>query len=68
MYTQYLNGYEKSIAAINNLRSHKKFQEWMTEVRSKLQKIGGLDLMSYMIMPVQRIPRYVLLLRVSRIQ
>jgi hypothetical protein len=35
-------------------------------MRAKLKKLNGLDLMSYMIMPVQRVPRYVLLLRELR--
>jgi hypothetical protein len=63
LYTQYLQGYERSLNSFQELRNHKKFQEFLNEVKAELIKQpGGLDLMSYMIMPVQRIPRYVLLL------
>jgi len=67
MYTTYLNGYEKTLSTLNALRAHKKFQDFLVECRKRLVKTGnGLDLMSYMIMPVQRVPRYVLLLRELR--
>jgi hypothetical protein len=59
MYTQYLNGYPRSLQCINDNRNNKKFQAFLAEKR----KACGLDLMSYLIMPVQRIPRYELLLR-----
>jgi len=60
MYTQYLNGYDKSIATINSLRANGKFQRLLEEKRDLLH---GRGLMFFLIMPVQRIPRYVLLLR-----
>lgn len=59
MYTQYLNGYPRSLQCINDNRGNKKFQAFLADKR----KACGLDLMSYLIMPVQRIPRYELLLR-----
>jgi hypothetical protein len=47
----------------------KKEDEKFTDFLSKLEKShrekGGLPLTSYLIMPVQRVPRYELLLRVS---
>jgi hypothetical protein len=72
LYIPYLNGYERSLNTFNELRKHKKFSEWLNvDVRQGLQaaveKNGGhmsaLDLQSYMIQPVQRVPRYVLLLK-----
>lgn len=63
MYTHYMNGYDKCLKSLSKLRSNKKFSKFMDGVRKKLQEKGNLDLMSYLIMPVQRIPRYVLLLR-----
>ena len=60
MYTQYLNSYEKAIATINSLRDNKKFQNFL---KTKIVELNGKSLMYYLIMPVQRIPRYVLLLR-----
>lgn len=61
-YTDFLNGYERIIDAINQLQKNKKFVAALNEVRAQLRQDGGLELMSYMIMPVQRVPRYVLLL------
>lgn len=64
MYITYLNGYEKCVHTINKLKKqNKKFQTLFDRMKNKLQSEGGLDLFSYLIMPVQRIPRYVLLLR-----
>jgi hypothetical protein len=51
------------LAAFSDLRSNQKFQNFLNDVKHKLAKEGTLDLMSYMIMPVQRVPRYVLLLK-----
>jgi hypothetical protein len=59
MYTQFLNNYGKALETINAHRNNKKFQNFLADTRKK----GGLmDITSYMIMPVQRIPRYELLL------
>lgn len=72
LYIPYLNGYERSLNTFNDLRKHKKFSEWLnTDVKAALLKhaqncgTNVLDLQSYMIQPVQRVPRYVLLLKVS---
>ena len=62
IYVIYLNGYEPSISTINSLRTNKKFQEFLNKMRNRLNDISLLDLTSYLIMPVQRVPRYVLLL------
>lgn len=63
MYTIYTNGYDKCLKSLSEFRSNKDFSLFMEDVRKNLQERGNLDLMSYLIMPVQRIPRYVLLLR-----
>jgi len=64
MYIPYVSSYEKSISTINALTErNKKFNQVMGRIRKKLRQEGGQNLMSYMIMPVQRVPRYVLLLR-----
>jgi len=60
MYTQYCNGYEKGIATLNSLRDNYEFNRFLDDCR---QKLGGLGLMDFLIMPVQRIPRYVLFFR-----
>jgi hypothetical protein len=74
-YKQYLNGYEKFLSTLNDLRHNKKFQGFLSEVRTKLaerrkeeQQRGLPDLMSYMIMPVQRLPRYLLLLKALKME
>jgi len=60
MYTQYLNFYERAIATMNSLRENSKFQKFLSD---HMEQLRGKSLMSYLIQPVQRIPRYVLLLR-----
>jgi hypothetical protein len=59
MYTQYLNSYPIALHTIDEFRSDKRFQAFLATKRAKC----GLDLMSYLIMPVQRVPRYQLLLK-----
>ncbi|PRP86552.1 hypothetical protein PROFUN_05190 [Planoprotostelium fungivorum] len=62
LYTAYINNYETSMKTLNQ---HNKFAEF----RSLLQKCRSehpdvhLDLQSLLIMPIQRTPRYELLLR-----
>eukprot|EP00808_Paulinella_micropora_P004960 g47273.t1 len=64
LYISYLNNYTETLDVINALRVKKKFQDFLANLRLKLLKLpGALDLMSYMIMPVQRVPRYLLLLK-----
>eukprot|EP00808_Paulinella_micropora_P029750 g8634.t1 len=64
LYISYLNNYTETLDVINALRVKKKFQDFLANLRLKLLKLpGSLDLMSYMIMPVQRVPRYLLLLK-----
>lgn len=70
LYIPYLNGYERCLTTFNELRKHKKFSDWLnTDVRNRLKEHAAasgtsqLDLLSYMIQPVQRVPRYVLLLK-----
>ena len=62
IYVIYLNGYEPSISTINSLRNNRRFQDFLTKMKNRLNDISLLDLTSYLIMPVQRVPRYVLLL------
>ena len=59
MYTQYVNGYDNAMATINRLNKKKTFKKFL---ETKQREIGQ-SLMSYLIMPIQRIPRYVLLLK-----
>eukprot|EP00457_Paulinella_chromatophora_P004757 gb/GEZN01004770.1/.p1 GENE.gb/GEZN01004770.1/~~gb/GEZN01004770.1/.p1 ORF type:complete len:500 (+),score=66.63 gb/GEZN01004770.1/:25-1500(+) len=64
LYISYMNNYGDLLEELNKLRSHKAFQCFLNNLRSKLLKLPGeLDLMSYLVMPVQRVPRYLLLLK-----
>jgi RhoGEF domain len=59
IYVQYINNFEKMLDVFNELYEQRSFRQWM----SNHVAISHLDIMSYFIMPVQRLPRYVLLLR-----
>lgn len=61
MYTEYVSTYEQSLDIITKNRDNKKFLAFL-ETKRKAPATNNLDLMSYLIMPVQRIPRYEMLL------
>lgn len=60
MYTQYMNGYESSLNILNSLQKNKKFSDFLELKRAEMKNMG---IAAYLILPVQRIPRYVLLLK-----
>jgi hypothetical protein len=64
MYVQYVNNYSDAAKLLENLlhsKQFKNFQKFHEETRNSSRSLG-LNLQSYLIMPVQRIPRYRLLL------
>ncbi len=63
-YSDYLSGYERALNTFGDLKGNNKFQQFMVDCRSDLNSKSGttLDLLSFLILPVQRIPRYLLLL------
>ena len=65
MYSKYLENYPSAITSFDAQRKNKPFHAFLCEARKKTTAAGQpvLDLMSYLIMPVQRVPRYELLLR-----
>lgn len=65
MYTQYMSGYELALGTMDRLRKNKSFQAFLVSQQESGDGKGSscLDIMSYLITPVQRIPRYELLLR-----
>jgi hypothetical protein len=67
LYSQYATDYPKMIDTLAVLASSKKFQAFTTVVDHQLagpNGFGGSELLpSYLILPIQRIPRYELLLR-----
>lgn len=60
LYMQYINGFDKSTEALKQALKQKKFREAHDHVKRHDAKL--LDMASILIMPVQRIPRYSLLL------
>jgi len=61
-YTQYVNNYNSAITTISAIKHVEKIATFL----SKCHKDGrcvGLDLGSFLILPIQRIPRYVMLLQ-----
>eukprot|EP00466_Bigelowiella_natans_P005945 jgi/Bigna1/84513/fgenesh1_pg.145_\ len=61
IYTSYVNGYGKAIDVVRLNEDNSRFQKFL-ENACKMSG-NGLGLMAYLIMPVQRIPRYALLLK-----
>lgn len=61
-YTTYISGYDKCVRLLGQMRKSRKFTKFLDETRTD-PECKGLDLMSFLIMPIQRIPRYELLLR-----
>eukprot|EP00474_Spongospora_subterranea_P010509 CRZ10967.1 hypothetical protein [Spongospora subterranea] len=62
MYTTFISTYDKVVRLLGQMRKSSKFTRFLDETRMHVE-CKGLDLMSFMIMPIQRIPRYELLLR-----
>jgi len=60
MYTNYVNNHEKAVTELRHLNDNEKFQKYCKE---KMSICNGLDLSSLLIQPIQRIPRYELLIR-----
>jgi len=56
VYTQYVNNYDNALQTLSVLKKNRAFMEILAEARQD-DEAGGLDIVSYMIMPVQRIPR-----------
>jgi hypothetical protein len=60
VYSAYVNNYDHSMAVLARVKQQDKFRAFCDENQATAK---GLDLSSFLIMPVQRIPRYELLLR-----
>ncbi|EFC42614.1 predicted protein [Naegleria gruberi] len=62
IYTSYLSSYESTMNKIREYRAEDKiFDKWLDK-RKTHPRCAGLEIGSFLIMPVQRIPRYKLLL------
>eukprot|EP01125_Pyxidicula_operculata_P016442 TRINITY_DN5662_c0_g1_i1.p1 TRINITY_DN5662_c0_g1~~TRINITY_DN5662_c0_g1_i1.p1 ORF type:complete len:1143 (-),score=334.15 TRINITY_DN5662_c0_g1_i1:8-3028(-) len=60
LYKHYINNYDRSRETLEAAKTNTGFREFLTEAESKSG--NSLTLESYLIMPVQRIPRYVMLI------
>ncbi|CAG8492450.1 9032_t:CDS:2, partial [Dentiscutata heterogama] len=62
MYIIYLKSFPRAIATMERLnKSSKEFKKFLLSCQSK-QELGGLPFNSFLSLPIQRIPRYKLLL------
>lgn len=68
LYSQYLDGYPKILETHGRLHKNKKFVQVMDGITETLQAQGtqGGTISNYLIQPVQRVPRYVMLLKEIR--
>lgn len=65
VYTQYVKDYDLGLATLLHLqKKNSKFVHFLQEAKEN-PLCEGKDLQTFLIMPVQRIPRYELLLRVN---
>jgi len=62
VYQTFINNYDNSLETLRRLRTNPQFDAFMTKTASSFGS-QSIDLSSFLIMPVQRIPRYVLLLQ-----
>eukprot|EP01119_Soliformovum_irregulare_P021308 TRINITY_DN7070_c1_g1_i1.p1 TRINITY_DN7070_c1_g1~~TRINITY_DN7070_c1_g1_i1.p1 ORF type:complete len:412 (-),score=88.04 TRINITY_DN7070_c1_g1_i1:341-1576(-) len=60
-YVQYVNNYNVALETLEKLQSNLQFQEWLKNVESD-PVVGGNTITMLLIQPIQRIPRYVMLL------
>ncbi|KAH3762174.1 Guanine exchange factor for Rac 30 [Pelomyxa schiedti] len=58
VYTLWVSTYERACTVIGGLSQTPEFASWL----QKQKQIAGMDIFSFLILPVQRIPRYVMLL------
>jgi len=64
LYTAYGSNYENALNAVQNLsKKNQRFAQFL-ETCMQTPSFGGLTLSAYLIMPIQRIPRYRMLLEV----
>eukprot|EP00727_Mastigamoeba_balamuthi_P013980 m51a1_g9204 putative domain containing protein (531) ;mRNA; f:850-3162 len=61
-YSSYINNYETSLQKVQTLKANSDFAKFLKKAEAD-SRCTGLNLESLLIMPVQRIPRYVLLLK-----
>jgi hypothetical protein len=64
MYSEYINNYNNAIETMSRcLQESEDFREFLAQGRADPES-RGLDVTSFMILPIQRVPRYQMLLEV----
>ena len=61
IYTWYVSNHDQSVVCMQQLDGNARWRDFVTEVMKK-SRVRNLPLSSFLIMPIQRIPRYKLLL------
>jgi hypothetical protein len=61
-YAQYVRKYDNFQSLLRHYETNKHVKKFLTEFRA-LPESNGIDLASYIIMPVRRVPRYTLLFK-----
>ncbi|EGC29927.1 hypothetical protein DICPUDRAFT_4855, partial [Dictyostelium purpureum] len=61
VYTSYVQNYDTALETLTELKKNTKFMLAYTELKEK-PEINNFDVTAFLIMPVQRVPRYYLLL------
>eukprot|EP00158_Paraphelidium_tribonemae_P006515 Partr_v1_DN27863_c0_g1_i1_m22540 putative FYVE, RhoGEF and PH domain containing len=62
MYTHYVNNYNRALATFEECSQLASFKHFLVEIRNQQEK-RALGLLDLLITPIQRIPRYILLLK-----
>ncbi|BFU23552.1 Rho guanine nucleotide exchange factor, putative [Entamoeba histolytica HM-1:IMSS-B] len=63
VYFLYISHYDDSNQVLTEYEKNPKFNELLASLQTQIPTTTNLDLRSYLIMPVQRLPRYELLLK-----
>ncbi|PRP77255.1 hypothetical protein PROFUN_13638 [Planoprotostelium fungivorum] len=63
VYTVYVNNYPKAFETMRECAKNSKFATFLEKTKFNVPECELLDLSSFLIKPIQRIPRYVLLLQ-----
>ena len=61
LYTTYVNNYPNAVDALRRLQDHSAFAEKLRDLE-RSPMLNNLHLKDFLILPVQRVPRYVMLL------
>ncbi|KAL0476981.1 gxcJJ [Acrasis kona] len=64
LYTDYINNFEKAMDILRECRKSKpELDTYLKKLKQETKECRSMDISSFLVMPVQRIPRYQLLLQ-----